>query len=404
MAAKRFRQDNDVERASQPSRYGVPERGQAAAGRPVSQGGRTPRFSSDAARGAGRSAAVSPDQPAAASRFGRSASAAASQPAIAPRHSARPAAPAQGAAQGQAAHAPRFSNDAVSGQATAASPSGRAPRFSAHQAQGAHGAAASVRGRGVHGSRFSSSGQAAAPVTSTSGATGAYVAEGSPRPISVDPATTGSFSTIRQGRGAVATTRENAGRAAEAGRASAARTVRAGQGTRKKPQPSKAPLPVLVGIGVAALVVVVLAVVLLSALISPKAPEGDEAATSVAAETVVSANEGVESGGFTYSLSQGEGGWELVRSSGGQDTSLATLAGEPVCVTLYQGTLFIPENLSDGTWDVICYVLGDGSTATQLLGGDGNPVTGSGTVQSASVDGSNLVLTGDGVNQSVALE
>ena len=387
MAAKRFRQDNNVERASQPSRYGVPEQGQAAAGRPVSQGGRAPRFSSDAARGAGRSAAVSPDQPA-----------------IAPRHSARPAAPARGAAQGQAAHAPRFSNDAVSGQATAASPSGHAPRFSAHQAQGAHGAAASVRGRGVHGSRFSSSGQPAAPVTSTSGATGAYVAEGSPRPISVDPATTGSFSTIRQGRGAVATTRENAGRAAEAGRASAARTVRAGQGTRKKPQPSKAPLPVLVGIGVAALVVVVLAVVLLSALISPKAPEGDEAATSVAAETVVSANEGVESGGFTYSLSQGEGGWELVRSSGGQDTSLATLAGEPVCVTLYQGTLFIPENLSDGTWDVICYVLGDGSTATQLLGGDGNPVTGSGTVQSASVDGSNLVLTGDGVNQSVALE
>lgn len=387
MAAKRFRQDNDVERASQPSRYGVPERGQAAAGRPVSQGGRTPRFSSDAARGAGRSAAVSPDQPA-----------------IAPRHSARPAAPAQGAAQGQAAHAPRFSNDAVSGQVAAASPSGHAPRFSAHQAQGAHGAAASARGRGVHGSRFTSSGQATAPVTSTSGATGAYVAEGSPRPISVDPATTGSFSTIRQGRGAVATTRENAGRAAEAGRASAARTVRAGQGTRKKPQPSKAPLPVLVGIGVAALVVVVLAVVLLSALISPKAPEGDEAATSVAAETVVSANEGVESGGFTYGLSQGEGGWELVRSSGGQDTSLATLAGEPVCVTLYQGTLFIPENLSDGTWDVICYVLGDGSTATQLLGGDGNPVTGSGTVQSATVDGSNLVLTGDGVNQSVALE
>lgn len=274
--------------------------------------------------------------------------------------------------------APRFSNDAAAVRAASGSSAARSPRFSASQA--------------------------AAPVTSTSGATGAYVAEGSPRPISVDPAATGSFSTIRQGRGAVTTTRENAGRAAEAGRASVARTVRAGQGTRKKPQPSKAPLPVLVGIGVAALVVVVLAVVLLSALISPRAPEGDEAATSVAAETVVAANEGVESGGFTYSLSQGEGGWELVRSSGGQDTSLATLSGEPVCVTLYQGTLFIPENLSDGTWDIICYVLGDGSTTTQLLGSDGNPVTGSGTVQSATVDGSSLVLTGDGVSQSVALE
>ncbi len=241
-------------------------------------------------------------------------------------------------------------------------------------------------------------------MTSTNGATGAYVAEGSPRPINVDPATTGSFKTIRQGRGAVATTRQTASRAAEAGRAFAARTVRAGQGTRKKPQPSRAPLPVLIGIGVAALAVVVLAVVLLTALISPKAPETDEAATSVAAQTVVAANEGIEAGGATYGVSEGEGGWELVRSSGGQDTSLATFAGAPACVTLYQGTLFIPENLSDGTWDIICYVLGDGSTATQLLGSDGNPVAGSGTVQSAAVDGSSLVLTGEGVNQSVALE
>ncbi len=377
MAAKRFRQDNDAEYASQPSHHGAPARGQAAAGQPAAQSGRTPRFSSDAAPAADRSAAV---------------------------RSGQPAAHAQGADRGRAVHAPRFSNDAAPGQAAVASPAARAPRFSAQQGQGARDAAAPAQGSSAHAPRFSAAGQAPAPVTSTSGATGAYVAEGSPRPISVDPATTGSFSTIRQGRGAVATTRENAGRAAEAGRASAARTVRAGQGTRKKPQPSKAPLPVLIGIGVAALVVVVLAVVLLGALISPKAPEGDEAATSVAAETVVAANEGVESGGFTYGLSQGEGGWELVRSSGGQDTSLATLAGEPVCVTLYQGTLFIPENLSDGTWDIICYVLGDGSTTTQLLGSDGNPVAGSGTVQSAAVDGSSLVLSGDGVSQSVALE
>ncbi len=251
--------------------------------------------------------------------------------------------------------------------------------------------------------RFSNNAQAA-PVTSTNGATGAYVAEGSPRPIGVDPAATGSFKVIRQGRGAVATTRQTAGRAAEAGRASVAKTVRAGKGARKRPQPSQAPLPVLVGIGVAALLVVILAVVLLTALITPKAPEGEAATTSAAvAETVVAAEEGVEAGGSTYAMRQGEAGWELVRASGGQDTSLATFAGTPVSVCLYQGALFIPENLSDGTWDIVCYVLGDGSAATQLLGVDGNPVTGSGTIQSAALDGSNLALTGDGVNQSVPL-
>ncbi len=363
MAGKRFRQDGGSDFASQPSPYA--EGGQAASGRPAASSAapraREPRFSNAAASG----------------------------------HSAAPS----------AERTPRFSTraESVQPQSASAAPS----RFSAQQGQNGRAVAPSAAQAGqtrpARASRFSNA-QTAAPVTSTNGATGAYVAEGSPRPISVDPATTGSFSVVRQGRGAVATTRKNAGEAAEAGRASVARTVRAGQGVRKKPQPTKAPLPVLIGIGVAALVVVVLAVVLLGALISPKAPASDEAATSVAAETVVAANEGIEVAGVSYNVSEGEGGWELVRSSGGQDTSLATFAGAPACVSLYQGTLFIPENLSDGTWDIICYVLGDGSTTTQLLGVDGNPVTGSGTVQTASVEGSNLVLSGDGVNQSVALE
>lgn len=45
----------------------------------------------------------------------------------------------------------------------------------------------------------------------------------------------------------------------------------------------------------------------------------------------------------------------------------------PVALCLHEGTLFVPENLSDGTWDVICYVVADGSTPAQLLNGDGQP-------------------------------
>ena len=289
-------------------------------------------------------------------------------------------------------------------QPTAPATSARTPRYSATPRQQSaaqqpgHSAAQEAPAASASGRkpRFS------APTTSTAGATGAYVAEGSPRPIGVDPATTGSFRTISQG-GAVATTRQNASAAAQAGRASVARTVRAGQGIRKKPEPAKAPRGVIIGIVVAVVIIVILAFLLLSALVTPSTTT-DEAATSVAAQTVVAAEDSVEIGGYTYTLRQGESGWELVRVTSDGDSTLAALSGTPVNVCLYQGTLFIPENLADGTWDVICYVLADGSAATQLLGSDGNALTGSGTIDSASVDGSSLVLTGDGVSQTVSLE
>ncbi len=291
-------------------------------------------------------------------------------------------------------------------QPTAPAASGRAPRYSATPRQQPAAAQQPGYGAAQAAPATSASGRKprfSAPTTSTAGATGAYVAEGSPRPIGVDPAATGSFRTISQG-GAVATTRENASAAAQAGRASVARTVRAGQGTRKKPEPAKAPRGVIIGIVVAVVIIVILAFLLLSALITPSTTTTEDAATSVAAQTIVAAEEGVEVGDYTYALKQGDSGWELVRVTSDGDSALASLSGTPVNVCLYQGTLFIPENLEDGTWDVICYVLADGSTATQLLGSDGNAVTGSGTIESASVDGSNLVLTVDGVSQSVSLE
>lgn len=242
------------------------------------------------------------------------------------------------------------------------------------------------------------------PVTVSDDGAGSYSGDDAPRPINVDPAATGSFNTIRRGQGAVISTRETAGRAAAAAaaRRSLPKEARRGQGTCQRS--AKAPLPVLIGIGVAALVVVVLLVMLVTSLLGGSSKQASGAATTAPAETVVSAQEGIQLGSYTYSTSQGDQGWELVRSSSSGETAVvAALSGTPASVCLYQGTLYIPENLPDGTWDIICYLPADGSTASQLLGGDGQPVVGSGTVTSAVVQGGSLVLSGDGVSQSVPL-
>ena len=240
------------------------------------------------------------------------------------------------------------------------------------------------------------------PVTASDDGAGSYSGDDAPRPIDVDPAATGSFNTIRRGQGAVISTRETAGRAAAAARRSLPKEARRGQGTRQRS--AKAPLPVLVGIGVAALVVVVLLVMLVTSLLGGSSKQASGAATTAPAETVVSAQEGIQLGSYTYSTSQGDQGWELVRSSSSGETAVvAALSGTPASVCLYQGTLYIPENLPDGTWDIICYLPADGSTASQLLGDDGQPVVGSGTVTSAVVQGGSLALSGDGVSQSVPL-
>ena len=143
-----------------------------------------------------------------------------------------------------------------------------------------------------------------------------------PRPINVDPAVTGSFSTIRDGQGAVVTSQ------------------------------------------------------------------------AAAAQTSVGANDdGISVAGSSYSTRQGDSGWELVKGEGDDATVVAQLSGSPVALCLHEGTLFVPENLSDGTWDVICYVVADGSTPAQLLNGDGQPVVGSGELSAAELDGDSLVVT-----------
>lgn len=148
--------------------------------------------------------------------------------------------------------------------------------------------------------------------------------------------------------------------------------VRAGVRRRKaaRPAPTRAPRGVIAGIIVAVIVVIGLATCAVRSIVDP-APSGDEA-QAAAAQTSVGANDGgISIAGSSYSTRQGDSGWELVKGEGDDATVVAQLSGSPVALCLHEGTLFVPENLSDGTWDVICYVVADGSTPAQLLNGDG---------------------------------
>ena len=246
------------------------------------------------------------------------------------------------------------------------------------------------------------------PVTSSVGdGAGSFATDDAPRPIGVDPSETGSFSTIDARAGAVISDRKTAARAAKAARkampVSERKRVRSfrrsdADGSGVVSQASAPSHPMVIGIGVAALVVIILIVALIGSIISPSNTTGTGADAAATTSENVSTDQGVSLGGYTYSVSQGSDGvWSLMRQSGdntdGSAVAIVSLSGTPVSVALHQDTLLVAENLSDGTWDVISYVAADGSTASQLLGSDGNPVTGQGELASSEVDGSNLVLT-----------
>lgn len=365
MAAKRFKQQVPGESPYQPS----------------SEARSAARHSSAPQQAAHRSA-----QPATHSNFGR-------RPAAG---TPRPAAGASLSASHPAAHpAARPSADSTS-----------APRRAQRFADASRATASAHKFPHLGGTHDIRLALGEVPVTSSVGdGAGSFATDDAPRPIGVDPSETGSFSTIDARSGAVLSDRKTAARAAKAARkampASERKRVRSfrrgvadGSGVMSKaPAPS---CPMVIGIGVAALVVIILIVALIGSIISPSNTTGTDAAATTSEN--VSTDQGVSLGGYTYSVSQGSDGvWSLMRQSGdntdGSAVAIVSLSGTPVSVALHQDTLLVAENLSDGTWDVISYVAADGSTASQLLDSDGNPVTGQGELASSEADGSNLVLT-----------
>ncbi len=247
---------------------------------------------------------------------------------------------------------------------------------------------------------------------------GVTVPDGAPRPIGVDPSETGAFSTLASGEGAVIHDRGSASEAASAARKNFRRGTSARMHRGKRPQVASRQVggtrvsrPVVIGLGVAAVcVVVVLAVVVIGALHTvPTSLQGgaDDAPVRVE-QTQDDQGQGIEYGGFVYSVRQNDdgAGYSFVRtqSTGGEPQVLFQLQGTPVTVVLYNGAFLIPQNLGD-SWNVISWVMGDGSVDAVLAREDGTPVEGGGTVSSAKLDGSNLVLSFDNnVTDTVALQ
>lgn len=232
-----------------------------------------------------------------------------------------------------------------------------------------------------------------------------------PRPIGVDPQATGSFERLDAGQGAILTTRDNADDAVDAARTRLSGTtgmmrldasdLPPVEEHQPKTHASKRIVALLV---VLTLAVILGAVYVFSRLTAGPSRQGEE---EQAEQLQVETTDSIDYRGTTYSLQQGDGGtWHLVRQSqdeGAKAQDLGDLPGTPVTMVLYNGAIVIPENKSDGTWDVMAYMLG--SSWSQVVNGDGDAYTGQGSVSEASLDGSTLTITADdGTTTAIPLD
>ena len=245
----------------------------------------------------------------------------------------------------------------------------------------------------------------------------APVTSSAPEPLPLTAEQTGSFATLSSGQGAVTANRGNAADVAEVSRASrrakasssrklsqAARRNVAGHDTQIKTNRK-----LFVGLGVAAaLVMLVLGFLGWRALASLSGEIGVTEDAGRVERTEVdpqAESQGIEYDGYLYSTRESGGSYSFVRTTedGADPLELFKLSGTPVSIVLYDGAFVVAENTASG-WDVIAYMLGDGSVASELVGPDGSPVAGEGTLASATLEGDDLVLvTEDGSKTSVPL-
>lgn len=230
-----------------------------------------------------------------------------------------------------------------------------------------------------------------------------------PRPIGDDAMATGSFEKLDAGQGAVVTTRDNAGDAAEAARNHLSGTtgmmrldvsdLPEVESHASQTHANKRAVVLLVVLTAA---VILGGVYLFSRLTASSGPQPQEQQEE---QLQTSTADSIEYRGTTYRLEQGDGRtWHLMRQSedeGAEEQSLGDLPGTPVTLVLYNGEIVIPENKADGTWDVMAYVLGSGWS--QVLDDGGNAYSGQGSVSGATLDGSQLSLTTDSGTQTVPL-
>ena len=211
------------------------------------------------------------------------------------------------------------------------------------------------------------------------------ISEGAPRPIDTTLVDESQFDRLKKGQGAVRKPRHA--------------SARDDEDISKILPVSNRTLVIMVVVALLVIVGIVFGAihVLDSARIASQQTEQVE-------RTAVPADGSVRLRDTTYAIAKQDKGYVLTATrdvSGATPSTLGELQGTPVALVLYDGTMLIPENLDDGTWDVAAYTIG--LNWSKLMGQDGNPQGGKGVVTDAALDGSMLRLTVDGARVDVSL-
>lgn len=227
-----------------------------------------------------------------------------------------------------------------------------------------------------------------------------------------------SLQTLSAGQGARVTTRDNAAEAADIARDRAERRSRnrrlSGRnrpeyGTKPQRKPANLKSVLLVIAGVVGLFVILAIVAFVTFLGAQDNPQPQEPAASVEEPQQVqtTADGSVTYQGISYSLeATGDGTYAVIASdSKGNKTQEFTVSGTPVSLILYNSVIVVPENKPDGTWDVVAYTIGGDSAPMAVADSSGNAITGTGTISTATLDGSVVHVTDStGATTDVALE
>lgn len=226
---------------------------------------------------------------------------------------------------------------------------------------------------------------------------------------------TSRLKTLGASQGARVTNRQNAAEAADRARRNAERRTASKRRLTGKNAPrysARDRKAVVSGRQAVAIMVVALAVLVAAffgvravlgsvTVEEPAATETERAETTVAQADV---SDTVEIHGNTLGLVQAEDGtWWVAYVYGGG--TIFSLEGTPAALIAYNGAVVVPESLDNGTWDVMALMMVDGSQAAQVVGADGNPVTGEGAITAVELDGTLLRVTDTtGATTAVALE
>lgn len=227
-----------------------------------------------------------------------------------------------------------------------------------------------------------------------------YNEQDAPRPV-LDPSATGSFSRISQAQGAQVQTRSNieqmkAAQTSVFSRQEFTQRARLSQAARPVVQDRRSATKkngkVFAVVIVCACVVVAAAIFAVNGFLNRQqanAPQGsvEQAQASVDA--------GITYHDVTYRIEQNNGVYSLVSYAAGaaEGTTIYTLEGTPVELVLYNGAIVVPQNKPDGTWDILSYMIGAGAIPSQVVGSDGTPIVGQGTISKVQLQDSNLLVT-----------